>query len=57
MSKEVDLKVLALSKKIVAGNPCLLVNHLKAWRNDIAERSAVNLRWMAMVDAQVNKHT
>lgn len=52
-----DLKALALSDVIVAGNPRRLENRLNASRNACTLTPRVSSRWTALVDAQVKSNT
>jgi len=55
MSLDADLKVVALSDVRVTGTPLRLANLRKARRNDSTLRDGVNSRWIALVEAHVNK--
>ena len=56
MALDADLKVVALSDIRVTGTPLRLTNLRKAPKNDSTFRGGVNSRWIALVEAHVNKH-
>ena len=55
ISLEQCLKVLALSDMITVGNPLRPVKRLNANKKEVADNSLVSSKWIALVEAQVNR--
>ena len=55
ISVEAHLKVLALSVKTLEGSPRLAANLLKASKKDGTDKLSTRSRWIARVEAHVNR--